>query len=308
MAGTVAAVGPEVDAAWLGRRALAMVGLGGFAEQIVLPAAGAVPIPDRPNAPPRRRLRAELLHRSIPLEQRAGLVKGERVLVLGGGGGVGQATIAVAVGAGARVAAVASDDAKRAAALAAGAEVAFDPFGQVFGLGQDSRRRPRIGRRRGDCGSGTGSGPAPGEQAVVGLATVEPSADDLTRFVHAVRDWSGGGVDVALDPVGGPLAVTALRSLGLFGRLLVIGSHRDDPQPAGQPGAAAEPVGARRRLGCLVDGSPAGAACVAGGVAPDVEAGLLAPAIPRRAPLDGAADTLRDLVGRRVTGKVVLIP
>jgi NADPH2:quinone reductase len=44
------------------------------------------------------------------------------------------------------------------------------------------------------------------------------------------------------------------------------------------------------------------------GLLADVEAGSLAPAMPESRPLDDAADALRDLVGRRVTGKVVLVP
>jgi len=203
----------------------------------------------------------------------------------------------VAVAAGARVAAVASDDAKRAAALAAGAEVAFDPFGQAFGP---------------DAAAGTGiatDDAAAGDEAIVGPRAGEPSADDLTRLVHAVREWSGGGVDVALDPVGGPLAVAALRSLDLFGRLLVIGfaSGTIPDLPANQ-------VLLRNRSVLGVDwgawsmARPLEQRALLEGLLADVEAGLLDPAMPESRPLDAAADALRDLVGRRVTGKVVLVP
>jgi NADPH2:quinone reductase len=292
VAGTVVSVGPEVDAAWVGRRALAMVGLGGFAEQVVLPEVGAVPIPDRLDAPRAAAFVQSFCTARFALEQRAGLVEGERVLVLGGGGGVGLATIAVAVAAGARVAAVASDDAKRAAALAAGAEVAFDPFGQVFGPEHD-----------------VGSDQEAYDETIVRSGAGDPSADDLTRLVHAVRDWSGGGVDVALDPVGGPLAVAALRSLGLFGRLLVIGfaSGTIPDLPANQ-------VLLRNRSVLGVDwgawsmARPLEQRALLEGLLTDVEAGSLAPAMPESRPIDDAADALRDLVGRRVTGKVVLVP
>lgn len=297
VAGTVVAVGPDVDGAWVGRRVLAMVGLGGFAEQVVLAAASAVPIPDRLDAPRAAAFVQSFCTARFALDRRAGLAAGDRVLVLGGGGGVGQATIAVAVAAGARVAAVASDDAKRAAALAAGAEVAFDPFGQAFGP---------------DAAAGTGTttdDAATGGAATVGPRTGEPSADDLTRLVHAVREWSGGGVDVALDPVGGPLAVAALRSLDLFGRLLVIGfaSGTIPDLPANQ-------VLLRNRSVLGVDwgawsmARPLEQRALLEGLLADVEAGLLDPAMPESRPLASAADALRDLVGRRVTGKVVLVP
>ncbi len=54
-----------------------------------------------------------------------------------------------------------------------------------------------------------------------------PTADDGLRpdrrLLQRVRDWSGGGVDLALDPVGGDLSTVALRALREGGRLLVIG-------------------------------------------------------------------------------------
>ena len=39
-----------------------------------------------------------------------------------------------------------------------------------------------------------------------------------------------------------------------------------------------------------------------------VDAGSLAPAAPEVRPLDGAVEALRDLLERRVTGKLVLTP
>ena len=44
------------------------------------------------------------------------------------------------------------------------------------------------------------------------------------------------------------------------------------------------------------------------GLLADVNAGVLDPAAPLVRPLEDAVDALRDLVERRVTGKVVLVP
>lgn len=293
VAGTIVQVGEQVDLAWIGRRVLCMVGLGGFAEQILVSEASAVPIPDRLDAPRAATFVQSYCTARFALERRAGLSVGDRLLVLGGGGGVGQATIAVAVATGARVAAVASDDSKRAAALAAGAEVAFDPAGRV--AGPDGRLLDVPGTARSNEGGG----------AVV----TEPDGAALDDLVHAVRDWSEGGVDVALDPVGGQLAVAALRCLGLFGRLLIIGfaSGTIPDLPANQ-------VLLRNRSVLGVDwgawsmSHPLEQRELLDGLLADFDSGSLEPAAPVVRPLADAADALRDLVERRVTGKVVLAP
>ncbi|MBZ6079290.1 NADPH:quinone oxidoreductase family protein [Microvirga puerhi] len=51
--------------------------------------------------------------------------------------------------------------------------------------------------------------------------TINYSSEDLRQRVKDITD--GRGVDVIYDPVGGPMTETALRSLALFGRHLVIG-------------------------------------------------------------------------------------
>jgi NADPH2:quinone reductase len=126
VAGTIGAVGPGTIEPAVGTRVLAMCGLGGFASQVVVPAAAAVPIPDRLDA-----VRAATFCQSyctalFALRERGGLRAGETVLVLGAGGGVGLAAVQVAVALGARVMAGASSSDKRDAALAAGAAAVVD--------------------------------------------------------------------------------------------------------------------------------------------------------------------------------------
>ena len=280
VAGTIESVGEGVAKDAVGRRVVAMCGLGGFAERVAVPAMSCVGIPENLDAARAAAFIQSYCTARFALATRARLEPGETVLVLGGGGGVGQATIAVARAAGARVAAVASTPAKRAAALTAGAEVALD---------------------------------ANGLHATQDGTIAESDAQDATddpdkRLVQAVRDWSGGGVDVALDPVGGSMSLVALRALGLFGRLCVIGF------PAGIPELPANQILLRNRTVLGVDWGAwsmkdaDGQRALLDGLLADVEAGRLSPAPPETRPLDGVVGALEDLTARRVTGKLVLIP
>ena len=126
VAGTVAAVGPGVTDPVPGTRVLAMCGLGGFAEQVVVPASSAVPLPDRLDAARAATFTQSFCTGLYALRNRGSLQPGETVLVLGSGGGVGLAAVQVAKALGARVLAGASSAAKREAALAAGASAVVD--------------------------------------------------------------------------------------------------------------------------------------------------------------------------------------
>ncbi len=279
IAGEVIAAGEGVDADLVGRRVVALCGLGGFAEQVAVPAAAAVPIPDVLDPPRAAAFIQSYCTARFALSRRAGLRSGERVLVLGAGGGVGQACVQVAVAAGATVVAVASTADKRRAAFAAGAEVVFDDRGR--------RAEP---------------------DGTVGEIPPERATDDATALVHLLRGWSNGGVDVAVDPVGGDLSLVALRSLGHFGRLLVIGF------PAGIAKLPANQVLLRNRSVLGVDWGawsmhePDAQRELLEGLLADVAAGTLVPPAPEVRPLDQVVDALEDLVSRRVTGKLVLAP
>lgn len=284
IAGTISAVGDGVAATRVGERVVAMCGLGGFAARVAVPAVAAVPIPAALDAPRAAGFIQSWCTARFALANRARLSAGERVLVLGAGGGVGQATVAVATAAGASVVGVGSTPAKRAAALAAGAEVVFDASG---------RRADRAGNvadvDRVDEAGGAGG-------------------DPTKPLIQAVRDWSDGGVDVALDSVGGAMSLAALRSLGLFGRLLVIGF------PGGIPELPANQILLRNRTVLGVDWGAWSMNDVSGqrglleGLLADVDAGRLKPPMPEIRPLDDVVGALDDLLNRRVTGKVVLTP
>jgi NADPH2:quinone reductase len=137
-------------------------------------------------------------------------------------------------------------------------------------------------------------------------ATIAYEEEDLK--VRA-RELSGGGVDVVIDPVGGDKSEAALRALGRFGRLCVIGftSGSIGVIPLNQvllsnrtvlgidwgAWAGSDPAGHRR----LIEEAVAMAS-----------EGKLSPALPAERPLEDAAIVMADLLERRIVGKVVLVP
>lgn len=124
------------------------------------------------------------------------------------------------------------------------------------------------------------------------------------------RELSGAdGVDVVIDTVGGDLAEPALRALRLFGRFVVIGfaSGTIPTLPANQVLLRNRSViGVDWGAWTMID--PAGQAALLDEALAMVADGRLHPAEPTAYPFDAVADALGDLLGRRVTGKVVLVP
>ncbi|MFI6928002.1 zinc-binding dehydrogenase [Nonomuraea spiralis] len=131
-------------------------------------------------------------------------------------------------------------------------------------------------------------------------------ADDAIGYdglKEAARSW---GVDVAVDPVGGELSEQALRGLREGGRLLVVGFAS-----GGIARLPANQVLLRNRAVVGVDWG----AWSMGHAAENrvMLEGLLAmpgivPAAPEVRPLAEAGRAMDDLLERRVTGKIVLVP
>jgi NADPH2:quinone reductase len=95
---------------------------GGYAEYVLVPAANTTPVPDNLGFP-----EAAVIFRHFPtafhlLECKAGLTKGETVLIMGAAGGLGNAGIQVAKYVGATVIAAAGSDAGVALARELGAD------------------------------------------------------------------------------------------------------------------------------------------------------------------------------------------
>ncbi len=137
-------------------------------------------------------------------------------------------------------------------------------------------------------------------------ATIAYEDEDLkTR----ARELSDGGVDVVVDPVGGAHSEPALRALGTGGRLLVVGFA------AGAIAALpANLVLLKNRSVVGIDwgawavADPPGQQVIIDEVLEGVVDGTLHPSAPAERPLHEAGPVLRDLMERRLRGKVVLTP
>lgn len=142
--------------------------------------------------------------------------------------------------------------------------------------------------------------------AVAAGAEASLGYDDLK---DRIREATGGGADVVLDPVGGPSTESALRALGSGGRFCVVGFTSGEI-----PRLPANIVLLRNRTVVGVDwgdwarNDHAGAVALSREVLGRIGRGELHPPAPHVMWLDEAADALARLSGRTVTGKIVLRP
>jgi len=244
-----------------GQPVLALCWFGGYASQVVVPEASAVPIPSGLSMGQAATMGQSYATMLFALTRRTTVAPGEWVAVLGAGGGIGLAAVDVARALGARVVACASTASKLDAAVAAGAE-----------------------------------------------ATVSYE-DDGVDLKAAIREATGGGADVVVDPVGGPKAEAALRALRWGGRYLVLGFAS-----GAIPALPANQVLLNSRTLVGVDWGawtfrdPAGNAALLGELLAMAGDGRLHPVEPVSYPLEDVARCLSDLEGRRVTGKAALVP
>jgi NADPH2:quinone reductase len=134
-------------------------------------------------------------------------------------------------------------------------------------------------------------------------------AYDDVDLKAAIREATGGGADVVVDPVGGSKADAALRSLRWGGRYAVIGFAG-----GAIPSLAANQVLLNNRTIVGVDWGawtvrdPAANAKLIAEVLADVAARKLHPVEPVTYRLDDVVRCLSDLESRRVVGKAILVP
>jgi NADPH:quinone reductase-like Zn-dependent oxidoreductase len=121
-AGEVTAAGEGVSGWSTGDRLIAATGFGGLAEQVVLPAARAIPLPAERSFEEGSALLMTYATAIHALIDRGKLESGQTLLVLGAAGGVGIAAVEIGKALGARVVAAVSSDAKAQVARDAGAD------------------------------------------------------------------------------------------------------------------------------------------------------------------------------------------
>ena len=127
IAGVVIEIAADITDIAIGDRVMGGGKIGGFAQQIVLPAASVDHLPAALSYDDGACWRAAAITAWHALHDKAGLIAGESVLVLGASGGVGMAAVKLAKHIGALVIGTGSTAAKRSAILQAGADHALDP-------------------------------------------------------------------------------------------------------------------------------------------------------------------------------------
>ena len=267
VAGDVLAVGEGVSHVVPGDRVVSFCGIGGFAEEVIAPAAVTARMPSGIDYPLAAIFSLAYGTSWHALRDRAVLVAGETVLVLGAAGGVGLAAIEIAKAIGARVVVAASSEEKLAVCRAHGADACID-YGAAGTNGDAKALRDAIRR---ECG--------------------------------------GEGPQVIYDPVGGPSAEPAFRSIAWRGRYLVVG-FADGAIPSLPLNLAllkgASLVGVF--WGEFAKREPAANQRGMAEMLGWLREGRIRPLISATYPLDRAAAALADLAARRVAGKLAIIP
>lgn len=134
--------------------------------------------------------------------------------------------------------------------------------------------------------------------------------NDTPDLPDAVKAATGGkGVDVVYDPVGGPLAITATRTLGWGGRYLIVGfASGEIPKfPANHVLIKGYTV-MGLRAGEATRRDPELSVRTRAALIDLASQGVMRPAISHRFPLDQTGEALKALENRSVIGRAVVIP
>jgi NADPH:quinone reductase len=126
IAGLVSAVGEGVMHLKVGDKVIGFCGHGAFAEQVLVPAAGCIPMPPGVGFDLAAAFTLAYGTSYHAVKDRAGLKAGETMLVLGAAGGVGLAAVEIGKALGAKVIAAASSEEKLAVCREHGADVCIN--------------------------------------------------------------------------------------------------------------------------------------------------------------------------------------
>lgn len=260
IAGDVISVGAGVTKFKAGERVAAFCGIGGFAEEVVVPQTGVMPLPA--DADPKIAAIFMLAYGTSwhAVRDRAALTAGETMLVLGAAGGVGLAAVEIGKALGARVIAAASSAEKLAVCKLHGAD-----------------------------------------------DLINYETEDLREALKRLTE--GRGPDVIFDPVGGRFAEPAFRSIAWRGRYMVIG-FAAGPIPA-LPWNLPLLKGASIMgvfWGEFAKREPKANFAGMAEMTQWIREGKIRPLISRTYSLDEAPQALDDLLERRATGKLVIVP
>ncbi len=124
--GIVREVDESVTSVRVGDRVFAAVGVGGFSEEVVVPAHRLIPVSDTMSDGQAATFMQSYMTGWFALTRRAHVEAGRTMLVLGAGSGVGLAAVDIGVALGLQVIAAASTAEKREMAISRGAVAAID--------------------------------------------------------------------------------------------------------------------------------------------------------------------------------------
>lgn len=136
---------------------------------------------------------------------------------------------------------------------------------------------------------------------------IDYAAADLKKTLASLT--SGKGVDVIFDPVGGPFSEAALRNCARRGRHLIIGfANGEIPRVPTNLALLKECSLVGVFWGRYVKSEPAAWAADLRTLFAWLRQGRLRPHVNKRYPLERGSEALAALLGRQVSGKVVITP
>uniref|UniRef100_A0AAU2K3W9 Zinc-binding dehydrogenase n=1 Tax=Streptomyces sp. NBC_00049 TaxID=2903617 RepID=A0AAU2K3W9_9ACTN len=232
VAGTVDALGPGTDPAWLGRTVVVHLGFapGGYAEYAVADADRLHPVP--PGLDPAEAVAMIGTGRTaLGILQFADLGPGSVALVPAAAGGIGTLLVQLAVNAGATVVALAGGPAKTALAAANGAHLALDYTAPGW---------PDAVRAAHPAGATVLFDSVGGETARTALGLLAPGA------LHLVFGWSGGPLALT-DTERAGLDARSITTQGVLGPAMLRRVGAPDPLRVLETRALAEAAAGRLR-------------------------------------------------------------
>ncbi len=232
VAGTVDALGPGTDPAWLGRDVVVHLGFGpgGYAEYAVADAHRLHPVPDGLD-PAQAVAMIGTGRTTLGILQFTDLGPGSVALVPAAAGGIGTLLVQYAKNAGATVIALAGGPAKAARAAANGADLALDHTDPAW---------PEAVRAHHPGGATVLFDSVGGDTARTALGLLAPGAQ------HLVFGWSGGPLDLT-DTERADLTARGITTQGVLGPVMLQRADGDDPLRLLETRALAEAAAGRLR-------------------------------------------------------------
>ncbi|THU72879.1 hypothetical protein C4D60_Mb04t16880 [Musa balbisiana] len=283
--GTVVTVGKSVACWKVGDQVCALLSGGGYAEKVAVPAGQVLPIPEGVSLRDAASFPEVACTVWSTIFMTSQLSPGETLLVHGGSSGIGTFAIQIAKHLGIRVFVTAGSEEKLAACKNLGADVCINYKTEDF-----------VARVEEETGG-------------KGISSVLQQLGLQCRYLTTESNYDAG-VDVILDNVGGPYLQKNLDSLGMDGRLFIIGFMGGAVTEVNLSCLLArrltvQAAGLRNRS---LENKAKIVAEVKKHVWSAIAAGKVKPIVYKTFPLSEAAEAHKLMEGSSHVGKILLIP